>query len=103
MNKSALREILQALNAIRIEIEHVNKNKWVALELMLSTSDNAVALATKMAKTVIRIVTFPKFNVIKQLVQQISKTRCERRCSNCNQFYHHSKAATQSTNQLISI
>ena len=45
----------QGKDVVTIEIEHVNKNKWVALELMLSTSDNAVALATKMAKTVIRM------------------------------------------------
>ena len=40
MNKSALEDIQQALNAIRGEIERVDdETKWAALELMLSTSN----------------------------------------------------------------
>ena len=36
MNKSALQDIQQALNAIRSEIERVDdETKWAALELML--------------------------------------------------------------------
>ena len=51
MNKSALQDIQQALNAIRSEIERVDdETKWAALELMLGTSRSVVALAKKMAK-----------------------------------------------------
>ena len=65
MNKSALQDIQQALNAIRSEIERVDdETKWSALELMLSTSTSVVALAKKMAKpetkTVTRTVAVPK-------------------------------------------
>jgi hypothetical protein len=39
MNKSALQDIQQALNAIRSEIERVDdETKWAALELMFGTS-----------------------------------------------------------------
>ena len=48
MNKSALQDIQQALNAIRGEIERVDdETKWAALELMLGTSSSVVALAKK--------------------------------------------------------
>ena len=48
MNKSALQDIQQALNAIRSEIERVDdETKWAALELMLGTSSSVVALAKK--------------------------------------------------------
>ena len=74
MNKSALQDIQQALNAIRSEIERVDdKTKWAALELILSTSNSVVALAKKMAKPVTRTVAVPKTKVIKQPVQQASK------------------------------
>ena len=44
MNKSALQDIQQALNAIRDEIERVDdETKWVALEWILSTSNTVVA------------------------------------------------------------
>ena len=71
MNKSALQDIQQALNAIRGEIERVDdETKWAALELMLGTSSSVVALAKKMAKpetkTVTRTVAFPKTKVVKQ-------------------------------------
>ena len=71
MNKSALQDIQQALNAIRGEIERVDdETKWAALELMLSTSNSVVALAKKMAKpetkTVTRMVTVPKTKIVKQ-------------------------------------
>ena len=57
MNKSALQDIQQALNAIRGEIERVDdETKWAALELMLRTSNRVVALANKMAKPDTRIV-----------------------------------------------
>ena len=58
MNKSALQDIQQALNAIRNEIERVDdETKWAALELMLSTSSSVVALAKKMAKPETKTVT----------------------------------------------
>ena len=78
MNKSALQDIQQALNAIRSEIERVDdKTKWAALELILSTSNSVVALAKKMAKpetkTVTRTIPIPKTKVIKQPAQQPRK------------------------------
>ena len=71
MNKSALQDIQQALNAIRGEIERVDdETKWAALELMLSTSSSVVALAKKMAKpetkTVTRTVAVPKTKIVTQ-------------------------------------
>ena len=75
MNKSALQDIQQALNAIRGEIERVDdETKWAALELMLSTSNSVVALAKKMAKpetkAVTRTVAVPKTKIVKQPPQQ---------------------------------
>ncbi|MDC3194075.1 hypothetical protein OAT56_01025 [Amylibacter sp.] len=75
MNKSALQDIQQALNAIRGEIERLDdETKWAALELMLSTSSSIVALAKKMAKpetkTVTRTVAVPRTKVVKQEPQQ---------------------------------
>ena len=75
MNKSALQDIQQALNAIRSEIERVDdETKWAALELMLGTSSSVVALAKKMAKpetkTVTRTVAIPNTKVVKQEPQQ---------------------------------
>ena len=75
MNKSALQDIQQALNAIRSEIERVDdETKWAALELMLGTSSSVVALAKKMAKpetkTVTRTVAVPKTKMITQKPQR---------------------------------
>jgi hypothetical protein len=75
MNKSALQDIQQALNAIRSEIERVDdETKWAALELMLSTSSSVVALSKKMkkpeTKTVTRTVAVPKTKIVKQEPQQ---------------------------------
>ena len=75
MNKSALQDIKQALNAIRSEIERVDdETKWAALELILGTSNTVVALAKKMAKpetkTVTRTVAAPKTKIVKQEPQQ---------------------------------
>ena len=75
MNKSALQDIQQALNAIRSEIERVDdETKWAALELMLGTSGSVVALVKKMAKpetkTVARTVAVPKTKIVKQEPQQ---------------------------------
>ena len=75
MNKSALQDIQQALNAIRSEIERVDdETKWAALELMLSTSNSVVALAKKVAKpetkTVTRTIAIPKTKIVKQQPQQ---------------------------------
>ena len=71
MNKSALQDIQQALNAIRGDVERVDdETKWAALELMLSTSASVVALAKKMVKpktnTVTRNIAVPKTKIIKQ-------------------------------------
>ena len=75
MNKSALQDIQQALNAVRSEIKRVDdETKWAALELMLDTSSSVVALAKKMAKpeakTVTRTVAVPKTKIVKQQPQQ---------------------------------
>ena len=75
MNKSALQDIQQALNAIRGEIERLDdKTKWEALDLMLGTSSSVVALAKKMAKpetkTVTRTVAVPKTKIVKQEPQK---------------------------------
>ena len=75
MNKSALQDIQQALNAIRSEIEPVDdETKWAALELMLGTSSSVVALAKKMTKpepkTVTRTVAVPKTKIVTQQPQQ---------------------------------
>jgi hypothetical protein len=75
VNKSALQDIQQALNAIRGEIERVDdETKWAALELMLSTSNSVVVLAKKMAKpetkTVTHTVAVPKTKIVKQQPQQ---------------------------------
>ena len=75
MNKSALQDIQQALNAIRSEIERTDdETKWVALELMLGTSSSVVALAKKMkkpeTKTVTRTVAAPKTKIVTQQLQQ---------------------------------
>jgi len=75
MDKSALQDIQQALNAIRGEIERVDvATKWAALDLMLGTSSSVVAVAKKMAKpetkTVTRTVAVPKTKIIKQEPQQ---------------------------------
>ena len=78
MNKSALQDIQQTLNAIRNQIEAVDAyTKWAELELMLASSASVVALAKKMAKpdtkTITRKISIPKIKVIKQPVQQPSK------------------------------
>ena len=75
MNKSALQDIQQALNAIRSEIERVDdETKWAALELILGTSGSVVALAKKMEnpepKTVTRTVAVPKTKIVQQEPQQ---------------------------------
>ena len=54
------------------------ETKWAALELMLASSTSVVALAKKMTKqdtkTVTRTISIPKTKVIKQPVQQASKS-----------------------------
>jgi hypothetical protein len=75
MNKTALQDIQQSLNAIRGEIERVDdETKWAALELMLTTSSSVVALTKKMVKpetkTVTRTITVPKTKIVKQEPQQ---------------------------------
>ena len=72
MNKSALQDIQQALNAIRGDIERVDdETKWAALELMLGTSSSVVALAKKMAKPETKTVSaVPKTKIVTQQPQQ---------------------------------
>ena len=71
MNKSALQDIQQALNAIRSEIEPLDdETKWAAHELILGAISSVIALAKKMAnpepKTVTRTVAVPKTKIVKQ-------------------------------------
>jgi hypothetical protein len=80
MNNSALRDIQQALNAIRGKVERTDDGtKWAALELMLATSSSVVALAKKMAKPHIKIVTrtvaVPKTKIVKLEPQQQTEPR----------------------------
>ena len=80
MNKSALQDIQQALNAIRGEIERVDdETKWAALELVLGTSVSVVALAKKMAKpetkTVTHTTAVPKTKIVKQEPPQQTKPK----------------------------
>ena len=79
MNKSALQDIQKTLNIIRNQIDAVDADtKWAALELMLVSSASIVALAKKMAKpetkTITRTISIPKTKVIKQPIQQTSKS-----------------------------
>jgi hypothetical protein len=79
MSKTALHDIQKILNIIRNQIDAVDADpKWAALELMLASSASVLALAAKMAtpetKTVTRTISTPKTMVIKQPVQQPSKS-----------------------------
>ena len=79
MNKTALQDIKKTLNIIRNQIEAADADtKWAALELILASSASVLALVMKMAKpdtkTVTRTISFPKTKVIKQPVQQPSKS-----------------------------
>jgi len=100
MNKSALQDIQQALNAIRSEIERVDdETKWAALELMLGTSGGVVALAKKMAKpeakTVTRTVDVPNTKIAKQEQQQ--KTTHKRHRTNRLHTYSSTTTVTKAT------
>ena len=79
MHKTALHDIQKALNIIRNQIDAVDADtKRGALELMLAWSASVVVLAKKMAKldtkTVTRTISIPKTKIIKQPVQQTSKS-----------------------------
>ena len=79
MNKTVLHDIQKTLNIIRNQIEAVDADtKWAALELMLASGASVVALAKKMTKsdtkTVTRTISIPETKVIKQPVQQASKS-----------------------------
>ena len=79
MNKTALQDIQKALNIIRNQIDVVDtETKWAALELMIASSASVVALAKKIAKpetkTVTRTISIPKTKIIKQPIQQTSKS-----------------------------
>ena len=80
MNNSALKDIQQALNIIRGEIEKVDaETKMAALELIMSTSQSVVAMARKLTKqkvrTKIKKVAIPKTKIVKQRVAQPTKEK----------------------------
>ena len=73
MNNSALKDIQQALNIIRTEIDKVDaETKMAALELIISTSQSVVAMAKKLIKPKIRTknVAIPKTKIVRQRVAQ---------------------------------
>ena len=79
MNKNALQDIQQALNAIRAEIERVYKEtKLAVLEFMLGASNNLLPLVKKMAKPETKIVTHtvavPKTRIAKKPRQPQTQT-----------------------------
>ena len=78
MNNSALKDIQQALNIIRAEIEKVDaETKMAALELIMSTSQSVVAMARKLTKPKVKTktVAIPKTKIIKQRVAQPTKEK----------------------------
>jgi glutathione synthase/RimK-type ligase-like ATP-grasp enzyme len=73
MNNSALKDIQQALNIIRAEIEQVDsETKIAALELIMNTSQSVVAMARKLTTPKVRTktVAIPKTKIVKQQVGQ---------------------------------
>ena len=73
MKNSELKDIQQALNIIRAEIETVDaETKMAALELIMSTSQSVVAMARKLTKPKVRTktVAIPKTKIVKQRVGQ---------------------------------
>ena len=78
MNNSALKDIQQALNIIRGEIEKVDaETKMAALELIMSTSQSVVAMARKLTKQKVRTktVAIPKTKIVRQQVDQPTKEK----------------------------
>ena len=80
MNNSALKDIQQALNIIRTEIEQVDaETKMAALELIMSTSQSVVAMARKLTKPKVRTktktVAIPKTKIDRQQVDQPTKEK----------------------------
>ena len=78
MNNSALKDIQQALNIIRTEIEQVDaETKMAALELIMSTSHRVVAMARKLTKPKVKTktVAIPKTKIVKQRVAQPTKEK----------------------------
>ena len=78
MNNSALKDIQQALNIIRTEIEQVDaETKMAALELIMSTSQRVVAMARKLTKPKVKTktVAIPKTKIVKQRVVQPTKEK----------------------------
>ena len=81
INKTALQDIQKTLNIIRNQTDVVDTDtKWAALELMLASRASIVAIAVAKkitkpnTKTVTRTISIPKTKVIKQPVQQPSKS-----------------------------
>ena len=80
MNNSALKDIQQALNIIRTEIEKVDaETKMAALELIMSTSQRVVAMARKLTKpktrTKIKNVVIPNTKIVRQQVGKKTKEK----------------------------
>ncbi|SVB84476.1 uncharacterized protein METZ01_LOCUS237330 [marine metagenome] len=78
MNNSALKDIQQALNIIRAEIEKVDaETKMAALELIMNTSQRVVAMARKLTKPKVRTktVAIPKTKIVRQQVAQPTKEK----------------------------
>ena len=78
MDNSALKDIQQALNIIRTEIEQVDaETKMAALELIMSTSQSVVAMARKLTKPKVRTktVAIPKTKIVRQRVGQKTKEK----------------------------
>tara|TARA_B110000977_G_C11026787_1_gene473527 strand:+ start:1354 stop:1659 length:306 start_codon:yes stop_codon:yes gene_type:complete len=76
MNKSALKDIQQALNAIRGKIERTdNETNWAARELMLSANNSLVALTKQMAKpeTVTCSISILQSKFVEQPQQQLKQ------------------------------
>ena len=70
--------LFRAMLRYRAKHNKLDDAEWVALELMLASSASVVALAKKLAKPdtkpVTRTISVPKTKIIKQPVQQTSKT-----------------------------
>jgi hypothetical protein len=68
MNNSALKDIQQALNIIRTDMEQFDaETKIAALELIMNTSQSVVAMAIKLAKPKVKTktVAIPKTKIVR--------------------------------------
>ena len=84
MNQSALKDIQQALNAIRGEVARTDdETKWAALELMLGMSSSIVALAKKMTK--------PKTKTVKKLSLYLKRKSSNNQHLSLKTHYYRSR------------